>query len=165
LVIVMVELFDTDHLTLEKLTILTAFYIGYRRVAGLVLSPVAGMVADRVGLERIFAFSVFLTACSLVLILAGLPGAGLVCAFTFQSVSASLSPAAAGGTDSDLLKSVAVNATWRDLGAATGALMGGLLLKGGHLHLFLLVGTVLLFLFFVKHMKMKKQFKLPVLWR
>ena len=49
--------------------------------------------------------------------------------FTFNSVNNSIGPAAASYNRKDKLNAISTNATWRDIGAATGTLAGGLLLR------------------------------------
>src|SRR5690606_20328428 len=57
-----------ESITIVKATTLAAFYLGYRRICLVALSPAGGWIADKIGLERVFNFSMALVALGLVLI-------------------------------------------------------------------------------------------------
>src|SRR5690606_854016 len=115
-----------------------AMYIGYRRLSNVFISPIAGRIADKLGIEKVFLISILFTIASVILIVSGFPGLGIVLTFTFQSVSSALSPGEAAGNPGSRLKAIATNTTWRDLGAAAGALLGGLLLGANNLYFYII---------------------------
>lgn len=165
IVVVIVKLLDSPATGLVELTGIAAMYIGYRRLSNVFVSPIAGRIADLAGIERVFLIALLLTIFSVVLIVTGSPSVGLILAFTFQSITSALSPAEASGNAESRLKTIATNATWRDLGSAAGALTGGLLLKVNDLHFYMLIATLLLFIAFANHLIRKKQFKALAIWR
>lgn len=126
---------------------MAAMLLAYRRLCLIFLSPLAGWLADRRGFEKIFNSSFFLMTFGVFGLALANSTATLVLAFTFiftfNSVNAAPAPynAARAG---NRLKAVADNATWRDIGAATGSLLGGSLLLLPDLTLiFLIIGAVM----------------------
>ena len=73
--------------------------------------------------------------------------------FTFNSVNNSIGPAAASYNRKDKLNAISTNATWRDIGAATGTLAGGLLLGSDVLLKAFLVATFILVVFLIINLK------------
>jgi predicted MFS family arabinose efflux permease len=108
-------------------------YLAYRRISSMLFSPISGAVADRVGFEKVFNFSLLMIVAGLILLLMGWETTGLVIIFTFNSVNSTMAPGGASSHQSDKIKAVAVNAGWRDIGVAAGTLTGGLLLSGAFL--------------------------------
>ncbi|HET9430011.1 MAG TPA: MFS transporter [Chitinophagaceae bacterium] len=107
-----------------------AGYLAYRRISFMLFSPISGAVADWVGIEKVFNFSLLMIVAGLILLLMGWETTGLVMVFTFNSVNSTMAPGGASGNRPDKIKAAAVNAGWRDIGVATGTLTGGLLLSG-----------------------------------
>lgn len=165
LVVVIVKLLGNGATGVMEMTGLAALYIGYRRLSNVVLSPLAGKYADRVGIEKVFLVSILFTVLSLLLLVAAQTAAGLVLAFTFQSVGAALSPGHAAGSTGSRLKSIAANTTWRDLGAAAGALIGGFLLKDSDVTLYILLMSVTLLVALGYHLLKTDRHKLLMLWK
>jgi predicted MFS family arabinose efflux permease len=92
-----------------------------------------------------------------LLLLAGWVPAALIIVFTFNSIYITISPGAAATLNADKIKAVASNASWWDMGAATGALTGGLLLSRNILfESFMTAIFILAFLFIVKLWKSNK---------
>ena len=147
-------------------TSLAAIYLGYRRVCLVVLSPGGGWLADKIGLDRIFNISMLLVLAGLVMIVTGWIAMGAIVVFTFYSVNASITPGAISRNAGNSLTSVAENATWRDVGASLGTLLGGFLISSPHLLTILgtaVVGLAVLLLF---HFDSEKRFtKLLYLWK
>lgn len=108
----------------------TAAFLAFRRFCLIFLSPLGGWLADRLGMTGVLTASAVLICVGLILAAAGLPSAGFAIVFLFGSVQAALGP---GAVASGRTQAVAVNATWRDAGAAFGTLTGGLLLTSGYL--------------------------------
>ena len=115
------------ELTAIVVMTLAGGYLAYRRISLILFSPAMGVVADRVGIGKAFRTSLLFICAGLVLLVTGWVEIGLVIIFTFNSVISSIGPAHSLTNRRDKLTLLATNATWRDIGAATGALAGGLL--------------------------------------
>ncbi|MES2680636.1 MAG: MFS transporter [Bacteroidota bacterium] len=165
LVVLIGKLFAGDQISALELTGITAFYIGYRRFSNVFVSPFAGKIADKSGIEKIFLIAVFFTILSLLLIVAGYIRVGLLFTFTFQSISSALAPGGAAANQENRLKAIAANVTWRDLGSASGALLGGSLLLADTVKPYLIFSTLILFSALLIHLILSKQLKYPLKWR
>jgi MFS transporter, DHA1 family, multidrug resistance protein len=164
LVVLIGKLFVSGQLSALELTAITAFYIGYRRFSNVFVSPLAGRLADRFGIERIFLIAIFLTIFSLLVLVSGYVKIGLLLTFTLQSISSALAPGAAINQE-NRLKAIAANATWRDLGSAAGALLGGSLLMVDGVSPYLFFSTLILSGALLIHLILSKQFKHLIKWR
>jgi MFS transporter, DHA1 family, multidrug resistance protein len=154
-----------QNITLITVTTLTAFYLAYRRVCLVVLSPVGGWVADKFGLTQVFNISIVLVIAGLFILTTGWIAIGSILVFTFYSIHATITPGAVLKNKDNTLVAVAENATWRDIGAAVGTLLGGILMKSEHLINILLIATfVLVFLFLIHLSAVKKTHKI-YLWK
>lgn len=131
-------------LTSWDVTSLTAGYLAYRRLCFIVLSPFAGTLADRIGFTGVFNYSLLFIIAGLIMLLAGWVAAGLIVIFTFNSVHSTLAPGGASNSQPDKIRAVSLNASWRDVGAASGAFIGGLLLSGSILFETFTIATFIL---------------------
>jgi DHA1 family multidrug resistance protein-like MFS transporter len=155
-----------ESISLVTATTLAAFYLGYRKVCLVALSPAGGWIADRVGLDRIFNISITFVALGLVIILCGWIGTGVVIVFTFYSINAAITPGSVTKGNASSLAAAAENATWRDIGAAMGTLTGGFLISSQHLNTVIAVVIfVLIFLLFIHLGAARKAIKLLYLWK
>ena len=136
LVVVLGVLFlnHRENINVVTATTLAASYLGFRRICLVGLSPAGGWISDKIGVERIFNISMILVVVGLVLIISGWIGTGAVVAFTFYSINTAITPGTASKTKSHSLAAVAENATWRDIGAAVGTLLGGFLISSKYLN-------------------------------
>ena len=141
-----------DHVTLSTATVLAAFYLGYRRVCLILLSPVGGWIADRVGLDRVFSMSMILIMMGLLIVLSGWVATGVSVIFTFYSVNVAVTPGLISQRHNKSLAAVAENATWRDIGAAVGALAGGWLITSSLIHIAIISATLMLGFFLLIHL-------------
>ena len=132
------------QLTSLMITSLAAGYLVYRRLCFILFSPFSGAIADRIGFAKVFNGSVLLIITGLILLLMGWEMPGLIIIFTFNSVNSTVAPGGASDKHGDKIKAVAANASWRDIGAATGTLTGGLLLSGSLLPEFFTIATFML---------------------
>jgi len=131
-------------------TSLAAFYLGFRRVCLVILSPASGWVADRIGFARVFSTSMTMIIVGLVVLASGWVATGAIIIFSFYSIQSAITPGSVSQGQSHSLAAVAENATWRDIGAAVGTLLGGILIASPFLIQTLLIATfgiVVLFLF------------------
>jgi MFS transporter, DHA1 family, multidrug resistance protein len=135
LVIVIGLFLSMNNQSSSNIVIMTmaAAYLAYRRICSIFFAPVSGLFADKIGLMRVFNFSILMLIVGLVLLLIGWTTVGLIVIFTFNSVNGTIAPGGASGKESDKLRAIAINASWRDIGAATGTLFGGVILSGSFL--------------------------------
>jgi MFS family permease len=155
-----------QDITLLGATMLAAFYLGYRRICLVALSPAGGWIADKVGLDRIFTTSIIFVIIGLVVIISGWIGTGAVIVFTFYGINSAMTPGSVSKGEGHSLSAVAENATWRDIGAAVGTLIGGILISSSHLTPFLIIAIFVLTLLVFIHLGTdRKTLKLLYLWR
>jgi MFS transporter, DHA1 family, multidrug resistance protein len=131
-------------------TSLAALYLGYRRVCLVLLLPVGGWLADRLGIKSIFNVSLAIMISGLLVLAFGFVEIGAIITFSFYSIHTAITPGYVSWHQFHPLASVAENATWRDIGAAMGTLAGGLLLSSIYLYhvlIFAIFGLVILFMF------------------
>lgn len=133
-------------------TSLAAFYLSYRRVCLVILSPAGGWLADKVGLSKVFTSSLAMVILGLIMIIFGWIEVGAAIVFTFYSIHAAITPGNISQSQNHQLVSVAENATWRDLGAALGTLAGGLLLVSDYLISTFSISVFLLALLLLFHL-------------
>jgi MFS family permease len=155
-----------QSITIVTATTLAAFYLGYRRVCLVTFSPAGGWIADRIGLDRVFNLSMALVALGLILILFGWIGTGVVIVFTFYSINAAVTPGSATKGYAHSLAAVAENATWRDIGAAFGTLIGGFLISSQYLNTVLAIAIFVLIVLLLFHLgTARKAIKLFYSWK
>jgi MFS transporter, DHA1 family, multidrug resistance protein len=155
-----------SDVSLTAATTLAAIYLGYRRLCLVVLSPAGGWLADKFGLEKIFTVSLVLVIAGLFVLVSGNIAVGAVMVFTFYSVNAAISPGTVSKNHPHSLAAVAGNATWRDIGAALGTLVGGLLITSPHLSTILLIFIFGLMILLLVHLRTaEKALKVLYLWK
>ena len=132
LIIVIGLFLEKNNVSLSSgaITALAAGYLAYRRVCSILFAPASGTIADRIGFLKVFNISLLMIIAGLIFLIMGWVTSGLIMIFTFNSVNSSMAPGGASNMETDKIKAVALNATWRDIGAATGTLIGGMLLWG-----------------------------------
>ena len=154
-----------DQITLIKATTLAALYLGYRRICLVVLSTAGGWVADNIGMERMFNMSMALVVFGLFLIISGWVGTGVVIAFSFYSINSAMTPGSASKSAYPLA-GIAENATWRDVGAATGSLIGGFLISSQFLTGVLIIAVLIMVSLLAAHSgPVRKMLKAPYVWK
>ena len=154
-----------DQITLVTATTLAAFYLGYRRICLVVLSAAGGLIADKIGMERIFNISLAFVIVGLLAIISGWTGTGAVVVFTFYSINSAITPGSASRS-SHSLAAISENATWRDIGAAMGTLLGGLLISSQYLSAVLIITVLIMVSLLMAHLgATRKAFKLFYLWK
>ncbi|HCS21711.1 MAG TPA: hypothetical protein DIW47_14325 [Bacteroidetes bacterium] len=144
LVVVLGRLFQSESTAPLELLGLVAFYLAFRRVSLFAISPAAGFLADRIGLNTVFFLAMSLSIVSLLSIGLGFYTPGIIGCFLANSVSSALGPGTLGGDAETRLHALAANLSWRDLGAALGALAGGFLLGFNSIQPFFLIATFVL---------------------
>lgn len=154
-----------NEINLVTATALAAFYLGYRRICLVALSAAGGWISDKFGLERILNISLALVILGLVGIISGWIGTGAVIVFTFYSINSAIVPGSAARS-SHSLAAIAENATWRDIGAAIGTLLGGLLISSQYLNAVLIIAVLIMVPLLIVHAApTRKAFKLFYLWK
>lgn len=155
-----------ESISLLTATTLAAVYLGYRRVCFVLFSPAGGWVADKIGIKRIFSLSLLMMIAGLSILAFGLVEIGAIVTFTFYSMHAAITPGYVSQEQSDSLAEVAGNATWRDIGAATGTLAGGLLLSFSFLNYILLFVTFSLAILLMYHWRnAQRNLNFRYLWK
>jgi MFS transporter, DHA1 family, multidrug resistance protein len=155
-----------ENVSLLTATALAAFYLGYRRVCLVVFSPAGGWIADKFGIDRVFNISIAFVIAGLLVLLSGWTAAGVVIVFTFYSVNAAVTPGSASKNQSHSLAAVAENATWRDIGAAVGTLIGGFMITSDYLTDVLLVVTLTMIILLMIHLRSTQgSFKFFLPWK
>lgn len=156
---------ESENITPLKATTLAAGYLAYRRICLVALSTFGGWTADKIGFEKVFLGSLLFIISGLFVIGSGCIATGTIIVFSFYGVLSAIAPGAVSGS-ANPLHAAAENATWRDIGAAAGTLLGGFLLTSGHLLTILTIATIgLLILFFVQINAVFKTGSLHFLWK
>jgi DHA1 family multidrug resistance protein-like MFS transporter len=133
-------------------TTLAAFYLGFRRVCLVVLSPFGGWAADKYGFDKVFNISIVLVIVGLALLASGWVAAGSAIVFVFYSISTAITAGTVSKDHSHPLSAVSENATWRDIGAAVGTLIGGFLIMSPYVTYVLLFGIFSLVALTIRHL-------------
>ena len=141
-----------EQISLATATTFAAFYLGYRRLCSVVLSPAGGWVADKIGMERVFNISMVCVILGLIVMSFGLIGTGVAIVFTFYNINSAITPGTASNTSNHSLAGVAENATWRDIGAAIGTLSGGFLISSPFLTAALQFGIAAMTIILLVHL-------------
>lgn len=113
----------------EQVTALVAFYLIVKRLSVLLLAPLAGMLADKFGLYRVFSGAMAGLFLACLFLVFGLITSGVLLAFLSGSVGLSIAPGGSIARSTSVTQSLSINATWRDLGAGIGSLAAGLLIS------------------------------------
>ena len=155
-----------EQISLTMATTLAAFYLGYRRLCSVILSPAGGWVADKIGMERVFNISMVCVILGLIVMSFGQIGTGAAIVFTFYNINSAITPGPASSANSHSLAGVAENATWRDIGAALGTLAGGFLISSPFLTAVLQFGIAAMTIILLMHLgKVQPIFKRVFLWK
>lgn len=155
-----------ENITSVIATTLAAFYLGYRRVCLVVFSPAGGWLADRIGIDRVFNISIALVLVGLFFLVFGWIATGAVIVFTFYSINTAITPGSATRGQTHSLAAVAENATWRDIGAAIGTLLGGFLISSLYLnHVLVFAIFSLLILLLIHQGTAQRALKNLYLWK
>ncbi|MFN3405377.1 MAG: MFS transporter [Cytophagaceae bacterium] len=156
LVVVIGRLFLDEDNSFVVLTALTSFYLVYRRICSIFVSPLSGWYADIFGIQKVYLISIVCVIIGLIFISAGYSKVGILTAFTFNSISSALSPGGATLGSYNQIKAVALNNTWSDTGAAIGALIAGSILHLNDLQPVFCIATLGLLLAFIFHILITK---------
>ncbi|MEM7031803.1 MAG: MFS transporter [Chloroflexota bacterium] len=116
---------------ISEITILSlsAFFLAIKRLSVTVFGPVSGWLADKWGIKNLFLISVFGFFVGLVLISAGVIVGGITTLFVSTAINQTLAAGVALSlSENTKLNTLSTLTTWRDLGTAIGALLGGYLL-------------------------------------
>ncbi len=148
LVVLLGSLFGNSY-SLANITALVASYLALRRVSLILCAPVAGYIADFAGLDKVFLVTTAFTICGMMLIAVGFSGVGIILAFVANNISSALTPGGSITDGKNMLRDLSVNATWRDMGAACGTLMGGVFISSSQIRLVILMSAILLAISFL----------------
>lgn len=155
-----------ENITLLAATTLAAFYLAYRRICLVIFSPAGGWMGDKIGLGNVFKISLAAVVTGLTILALGWIELGAVIVFTFYSIHAAITPGNVTSHGSHPLSAVAENATWRDIGAAVGTLVAGVLLTSDYLSIVLIFAIFSQALLLLIHLGTpQKALKLFYLWK
>ena len=155
-----------DDISLITVTAMVAFYLGYRRICLVVLAPAGGWVSDKIGVHKVFNISVVFIILGLLVLISGWIETGSVIVFTAYSVHTAVTPGIASLNQPHALRAVAANATWRDIGAALGTLIGGFLITSPYItHIFLIAIFGLVILLLIHLEKTRKAIRFLFAWK
>jgi MFS transporter, DHA1 family, multidrug resistance protein len=155
-----------EQISVATATTLAAFYLGYRRICLVTLSPAGGWIADRLGIGQVFNISLACVIMGLIVIATGWIGTGAVIVFTFYSINSAITPGSVSVANAHSLAAVAENATWRDIGAALGTLSAGFLISSAYLNNVLQGGIAAMIILFLIHIgTVQAGFKRVFLWK
>jgi MFS family permease len=160
LIVSITQLLIKEGGSLVAFTALAGIYLAYRQVCTIFISPFGGHFADKFGLNIVYLSSLLGTIIGLFLIAVGFTRTGILIVFTFSNITAALAPAKAMGGIANLLKTVAINSTWSDLGAGAGALIAGSFLVVSQLNTVFYIGTFILLIAcssYIRSVKFKLQ--------
>jgi len=108
---------------------LSAFFLAVKRLSVTIIGPLSGWLADRWDIRNLFLISVAGFFIGLVLISIGITILGITTLFVSTAINQTLAAGVALDlTENTKLNTLSTLTTWRDLGTATGALMGGYVL-------------------------------------
>lgn len=105
--------------------------LAMRHFGEAIAAPLFGWIADHLGARRVFVGAAILTMCGFALVAGGLTVIGALIMLLFRGALASLGPAVIAQSlevGADVLGPLARMQAWRDLGAACGPLVTGVLL-------------------------------------
>ena len=113
----------------EAAMLVGASILAIRRISEMVLGPLSGQISDRFGNGPPLIFTLVLCATGFLLIGCGALFYGCILLVVCRGALGTLFPAAASKLYSEQrISSLTRNQTWRDIGAAAGPFLTGLLL-------------------------------------
>jgi MFS transporter, DHA1 family, multidrug resistance protein len=155
-----------DGISLITVTAMVAFYLGYRRICLVVLAPAGGWVSDKIGIHKVFNISVVFIILGLSILISGWVELGSVIVFTAYSIHTAVTPGIASLNQSHALRAVAANATWRDIGAALGTLIGGFLITSPYITPIFFIAIFGLVILLLMHLeKTRKAIRFLYAWK
>jgi len=108
---------------------MSAFLLAVKRASVMVVGPLSGWLADRWQIHNVFLLSIVGFVVGLVLISTDVTIPGLTALFVSTAINQALAAGVALEVSPDTkLNTLSALTTWRDLGTAVGALIGGYLL-------------------------------------
>lgn len=130
LVVLLIRLIQNEQvLHWANYLTLAGVLLGYKRWSLVLFSPFSGWLADKWGFHKVFIYTTILSVTGLLFMLFGATIAGIIAIFTFSAMNASTATGIAIVSEKSIIKDVSDNATWRDIGTATGAFSGALMIS------------------------------------
>lgn len=122
---------------------LVGVLLAYRRLSLVLFSPLSGWLGDKWGFQKVFIYTTLFSALGVLLMLFFSTIVGIIAAFTFSAMNASAATGGAIDSGNSVIKNVSDNATWRDIGTATGSFAGALVLSVADIQLLIAALIVL----------------------
>jgi MFS transporter, DHA1 family, multidrug resistance protein len=129
LVIITGRLIMGTSMNPNELLLLTGALLGYRRLSLVIFSPLSGWLSDKCGFQKVFLYTTIVSVTGLLIIFSGGVIAGIITVFSSSAMNASAATGGAISPGKSFIKEASDNATWRDIGMATGTLAGSMLLS------------------------------------
>lgn len=126
-----VALILARDMPLPEAVALASLLLALRHFGEAIAAPFFGWLADRIGARRVFIAASALTTLGFALVAGGFVVVGAVVMMIFRGALAALGPAVIAeglAEEADTIGPLARMQSWRDLGAACGPLLTGLLL-------------------------------------
>jgi hypothetical protein len=89
----------------------------------------SGWQSDKWGFHKVFLYTTIVSVAGLLIIFSGEVIAGIITVFSSSAMNASAATGGAISPGKSFIKEASENATWRDIGMATGTLAGSMLLS------------------------------------
>lgn len=142
---------DEKSVAISSSLALVGLLLGFRRLSLVVFSSLSGWLADRWGFHKVFVYTTIFVVVGLLIMLSGERIVGIIIIFTFSAMNTSIATGGAIGMHRSIIKKVSDNATWRDIGTATGAFVGALLLSFSDMRMLLMLCIIFFALGLVYH--------------
>ena len=141
IVIITLSIFIQVHYKIPILGIaaIASGFLFFRRICSLMLSPIAGIITDRLGIRKVLFISILLVSLGVMFLINNILFVGLLFIFSFSAIGNTVFPLAVFSKSKDKVRAIAQNSLFRDSGAAFGTLLGGILLLGFYLNFVLLI--------------------------
>ena len=128
--------------------VLSAFFLAVKRLSVIVVGPISGWLADRWRIQTLFMLSIAVFLLGLLCVTVGVMIVGITILFVSTAINQTLAAGVALTMDKrSKLNVLSALTTWRDLGTAVGALVGGYLLLVSEPHV-VFGGLAMIVMFF-----------------
>ena len=157
---VLISLMWTQYLSLEMAILIGGSVLASRRLCEMIVAPMAGAIADKLGVRIPLFITVALTIVGFGLIGIGFLVLGSIALVLARGALGTLFPAAVAKIYSqNKVKALTRNQTWRDVGAAIGPLLAGAslsVISPEFMHIFVAIAFSISFFVFIR----SKEYKL-----
>lgn len=143
-VLISTMVITSSHMSTPVVLSICGFYLAYKRISMVLFSPIAGWASDKWGFDSILRITSVAIMISFLMIISGYPIAGIMTAFTASAMNSIAGFGAAIKGSHSPLKEISDNTTWRDIGTATGTLVGSLFIGTNYVSYILVISCLIL---------------------